>query len=63
MDSTTGARFTDGPLEGPPGLDGGVTGGGLFDEPPQAKKKSTSEPATKLAPIRDSPFNFTLSMD
>jgi hypothetical protein len=63
MDSTTGARFTEGPLEGPPGLDGGVTGVGLFDEPPQAKKKSPSATAAKLAPIRKNPFNSTLSLD
>jgi hypothetical protein len=63
-DSTTGARLTDGPLEGPPELDGGVTGVGLFDEPPQARKKTPASPrATKQAPSRDGLFNCARSME
>jgi len=58
----TGARLTDGPLDGPPDVDGGVTGVGLFEEPPQAKMKNAASPtATMLAASRDGLFNFTLS--
>jgi hypothetical protein len=64
IDSTTGARLTDGPLDGPPELDGGVTGVGLLEEPPQAKKKKPARlTATKLAPNRDGLFNSALSAD
>jgi len=64
IDSMTGARLTDGPLDGPPELDGGVTGVGLLEAPPQAKKKNPARAtATMLAASRNGLFNGALSME
>jgi hypothetical protein len=61
IDSTTGARLTDGPVDGPPELDGGVTGVGLLEDPPQAKRKTPARAtATRLAD-RFGLFNFPIS--
>jgi hypothetical protein len=64
IDSTIGAELTDGPVDGPPELDGGVTGVGLLEDPPQAKKKKPARAtAPKLAATRDGLFNFALSTE
>ena len=62
IDSTTGAMLTDGPVDGPPEVDGGVTGVGLLDDPPQAKKNDADR-VTAATPTanRDGLFNFILN--